>query len=219
MERIHKIEESLSIIWEEREKGVSGKEEIGKSIIGKVGENMLEGLAQDGHIIFEGHVVRLTPRGESKAKDITRRQRLAERLLIDVLELPRKEMDSFACEFEHIISKEVEASICTLLGHPKECPHGLPIPPGDCCLKAKASLASIVVPLSGLSSGETGKIVYLLTRNHPQLHKLMSLGITPGVTIAVHQTFPSFVIKVEETQIALEEEIAKEIYVKKLHAA
>ncbi len=219
MERIHKIEESLSIIWEEREKGVSDKEAVGKSILGKVDENMLEPLARDGYIIFEGHAIKLTPQGESRAKDITRRQRLAERLLIDVLELPRKEMDSFACEFEHIISKEVEASICTLLGHPKECPHGLPIPSGDCCLKAKASLASIVVPLSNLSSGETGKIVYLLTRNHPQLHKLMSLGITPGVTIAVHQTFPSFVIKVEETQVALEEEIAKEIYVKKLHAA
>ena len=56
----------------------------------------------------------------------------------------------------------------------------------------------------------------LHTREHPQLHKLMSLGITPGVRISVHQVFPSFVIQVEHTQVALEEDIAKDIYVKRL---
>jgi DtxR family Mn-dependent transcriptional regulator len=125
-------------------------------------------------------------------------------------------MDSSACELEHTLSKEVEESICTLLGHPKECPHNLPIPPGRCCEKAKGLLESIVVPLSRLKAGQAGKIVYVLTREHPQLHKLMSLGVTPGTRIAVHQTFPSFVIQIEETQLALEEEIAKEIYVKRI---
>jgi hypothetical protein len=38
-----------------------------------------------------------------------------------------------ACKFEHIISPELDRRICSFLGHPKTCPHGNPIPPGDCC--------------------------------------------------------------------------------------
>lgn len=215
MDRKQKIEEALSIIWEEREKKSCNKEEIKKKIFEKVEEDILEDLIKEGHIIVDDDSIKVTPKGEVMARDITRRQRLAQRLLTDVLELGRGVMDSSACEFEHILSKEVEESICTLLGHPKECPHGLPIPPGDCCAKAKGLLESIVIPLAKLKPGETGRIVYVLTREHPQLHKLMSLGIVPGVLILVHQIFPSFVIQVAETQLALEKDIANEIYVKR----
>ncbi|MFA5411640.1 MAG: metal-dependent transcriptional regulator [Candidatus Omnitrophota bacterium] len=216
MERTQKLEEALTVIWEEAEKKIFDREQIQKCISDKVNEDVLEDLAKQGYVIIEKDAVKLMPRGEIIARDIIRRQRLAERLLADVLEVSAKETDSCACEFEHILSKEVEESICTLLGHPKECPHGYPIPPGNCCLKAKALLESIVVPLSKLAPGEKGKVVYVLTHKHPQLHKLMSLGIVPGVLILLHQVSPSFVLQVQETQVALEEELAKEIYVKRL---
>ena len=32
------------------------------------------------------------------------------------------DIETGACEFEHILALELVASICTLLGHPKECP-------------------------------------------------------------------------------------------------
>lgn len=216
MTRDQKVEESLSVIWEERENKITDKKTLKEKILSKVQEDFLDELLGEGYVSEEGSSLKLTVKGEVIAKDIIRRQRLAERLLIDVLELPRHAMDSSACELEHILSKEVEESICTLLGHPKECPHGHPIPAGECCAKAKGMLESIVVPVSKLSPGEVGKIVYVLTHKHPQLHKLMSLGIVPGMSISVHQVFPSYVIQVEETQVALEEEIAKEIYVKRL---
>lgn len=216
MDRTQKIEEALSLIWEEREKKIYDKDVIKKDILAKVNEDILEDLIKEGYVTLDKDSVKFTIIGETQAKNVIRRQRLAERLLIDVLELGRQEMDSSACEFEHILSKEVEESICTLLGHPKECPHGLPIPPGACCVKAKDLLESIVIPLPKLSPGEAGKIVYVLTHKHPQLHKLMSLGIVPGTRISVHQTFPSVVIQVEETQLALEEDIAKEIYVRRI---
>ena len=215
MEREQKIEEGLSIIWEEREKKVSDETTVRNRIYEKLKEDIFGDLVKEGYLTADGSLVRLTKPGEEKAKDIIRRQRLAERLLTDVLEIDRREMDSSACEFEHILSKGVVESICTLLGHPVECPHGLPIPPGSCCVKAKDFLESIAVPLSKLKPGESGKVLYILTHKHPQLHKLMSLGILPGVRISVHQVFPSVVIRAEETQLALEEEVAKEIYVKK----
>ncbi len=216
MEKAQKIEEALSVVWEEREKKVCDINTIRNNITAKVGEDLLEILTKDSLVTSDKDSIKFTNRGEIKAKDVIRRQRLAERLLVDVLELNRNQMDTSACEFEHILSKEVEESICTLLGHPTECPHGLPIPKGDCCLKAKKMLESIVIPLSKLTPGEAGKIVYVLTHKHPQLHKLMSLGIVPGAGISIHQVFPSVVVQIEETQIALEKELAQEIYVKRI---
>lgn len=216
MDKTQKIEEALSIIWEEREKKLCGRDSVRGKISERLNEDLLDELVKDGYVTIDKDAAKFTQGGEAIAKDIIRRQRLAERLLTDVLEIDRGAIDSPACEFEHILSKEVEESICTLLGHPKECPHGLAIPPGGCCEKARAQIESIIVPLTKILPGEAAKIVYVLTREHPQLHKLMSLGLVPGANVSVHQTSPSFVIQVEETQVALERDIAKEIYVKRL---
>jgi DtxR family Mn-dependent transcriptional regulator len=216
MEHNQKIEEALSIIWEQREKKVADKITIIKMFLASIDEDISAELLGDGYITIEKDIIKLSEKGEVKGRDIIRRQRLAERLLIDVLELARGEVDSSACAFEHILSKEVEESICTLLGHPKECPHGLSIPRGECCEKTKELIESIVIPLSKLKPGEAGKIVYVLTHNHPQLHKLMSFGVLPGARVLMHQLAPSVIIQVEETQVALEEAIAKEIYVKRI---
>ncbi len=79
-------------------------------------------------------VVNLTDRGRHRAGDIIRRHRLAERLFTDSLALDSEsEIEQQACKFEHILSPEATDKICTFLGHPKTCPHGAPIPPGQCC--------------------------------------------------------------------------------------
>ena len=83
--------------------------------------------------VGEDHEVQLTDRGKSRARDVVRRHRLAERLFKDTFRIDDHEAHSQACKFEHIISPELDARICTFLGHPKTCPHGNPIPPGDCC--------------------------------------------------------------------------------------
>jgi DtxR family transcriptional regulator, Mn-dependent transcriptional regulator len=214
-ERTQKIEEALSVVWEEREQNNARVESIRKKIIETVKEDVLVELINEGYVTVSGGSIAFTAKGEPAALSIVRRQRLAERLLIDVLELGRGEMDTSACEFEHVLTKEVEESICTLLGHPKECPHGLVIPPGGCCAKAGEQIESLVVALSRFKPGEAARVVYVLTRQHPQLHKLMSLGIVPGALVSVHQSFPAFVIQVGETQIAVEKDIADEIYVKR----
>lgn len=214
-EKTQKLEEALSIIWEERERAQGVKEGKCAGSRGNISPEVIDEMVNEGYAA--GTSLNLTPKGEARARDVIRRQRLAERLLSDVLELGRGEMLSSACEMEHILSKEVEESICTLLGHPRECPHGLPIPPGSCCAEEGERVKSIVMPLSRLKSGENARVVYVLTRQHPQLHKLMAFGIVPGSMIKVHQTFPSFVIQTGETQIALEKDIADEIHVKRAH--
>lgn len=216
MTRQQDIEEVLGIVWEAEERGDTNREKINKKMREcSIGE-ILTDLEKEELIKISVSNISLSPKGRDKAKDVIRRQRLAERLLYDVLEVPSLESDSQACAFEHILSKGVEQSICTLLGHPKQCPHGSAIPSGDCCRLAGKTIESIVSSLDKFKAGEKGKIIYILTRDHPQLHKLMSLGIMPGTMLKIHQIFPSFVIQVGETQLALEEEVAKSIYLKKI---
>jgi putative ABC transport system ATP-binding protein len=83
--------------------------------------------------------VQLTLIGSRRARDVVRRHRLAERLFKDTFAIDDTEARDQACKFEHIISPELDQRICSFLGHPKTCPHGNPIPPGDCCdRKSKA---------------------------------------------------------------------------------
>jgi putative ABC transport system ATP-binding protein len=88
----------------------------------------------DGSLIVE-----FTPRGRQRAADIIRRHRLAERLFTDSLAMDSEtEIEQQACKFEHILSPEATDKICAFLGHPRTCPHGALIPPGQCCGSAAA---------------------------------------------------------------------------------
>ncbi|HXL23373.1 MAG TPA: iron dependent repressor, metal binding and dimerization domain protein, partial [Candidatus Dormibacteraeota bacterium] len=59
--------------------------------------------------------VHLTPSGSSRARDVVRRHRLAERLFKDTFAIDDSEARTQACKFEHIISPELDHRICTFL--------------------------------------------------------------------------------------------------------
>ena len=176
-------------------------------------EEIVQQLQREQLITLQGKKIELTPAGYDKAKQIVRCHRLAERLLADVLGMKPKEIEQGACEFEHILAPEIVDSICTLLGHPSECPHGLKIPEGKCCQQARDTVTSAIVPLSRVRIGDLVKVCYINTLSNTRMHKLCHFGLVPGSYIRVHQQSPSFVIKYENTQIALEEDIANEIFV------
>jgi DtxR family Mn-dependent transcriptional regulator len=159
-----------------------------------------------------GGQVALTDSGEKEARRLIRSHRLSERLFTDVLDITAQSMEKHACTFEHFLSDEVVDSICTLLGHPRECPHGRAIPPGSCCEKALKKIAPIVAPLNEFKVGSEVRIAYVATKNHQRLDQLASFGILPGAMVHIHQIKPSYVLKIGETNIALDDTIVKDIY-------
>jgi len=88
-----------------------------------------------------GHGERMivfTEKGRKRAEDVIRRHRLAERLFTETFHVhDEREIEEQACKFEHILSPEATDSICSFLGHPRTCPHGSPIPAGECCVASK----------------------------------------------------------------------------------
>ena len=106
-------------------------------------------------------------------------------------------------------------SICAFLGHPRRCPHGKPIPPGACCRTLSAPVEPLVQPLSRLPVGCDARIVYIAPREAARLVRLSNLGIVPGAVIQLQQTKPAAVLRVGETTLAVEPEVAGEIYVRR----
>src|SRR5262245_20857398 len=127
------IEEALGEILESFESGVTKRSQIEPMLDTRVRQSVLPELVQMRLVELKGDIVALTVDGDRVAKNLLRRKRLAERLLKDVLSVKDELIDPTVCQWEHIISKEVADSICTLLGHPRQSPHNQPIPPGECC--------------------------------------------------------------------------------------
>jgi putative ABC transport system ATP-binding protein len=123
----------LEQVWICGEEGVAAQLERIRTVGLMDPMRMVTRLADRGLLVVRESDVALTPRGESRARDVIRRHRLAERLFTDTFSILGSEADTHACKFEHIISPELDQKICAFLGHPKTCPHGNPIPPGPCC--------------------------------------------------------------------------------------
>ena len=206
------FEEILEAIWTCEEKQSSSTEDVARACHVRMDSGVLEEMQRERLIASDANSIYLTGSGRKRARGLIRRKRLAEELLEHVLNIRGDKADKIACEFEHGVIREVEESICILLGHPVECQHGNRIPPGPCCRARKNNIDGIVDQVSNFKVGEKIKISYIRPESHHRLHKLISLGLTPGTIIEIHQTRPAFVIKYDNTEIAMDRKIAGNIY-------
>ena len=211
MELEEKAEEILETLWIETSE--KKREGIPLAELGRA-KRPLEQLEKAGYISLSDGQIALTAKGRPEARSVVRRHRLAERLLHDVLGTGEKLMHDKACKFEHLLDKGLDESICHLLGHPKICPHGKPIPPGRCCQRGRNQVQKLVSPLSQLAQGQSGKVAYIYAPETSRLQKLMAMGILPGAPVSLVQSFPSYVFTAGQTQFAVDKDIADAIYVR-----
>jgi len=211
-----RIDELLELIWTLREEGVSDMDHLLETTQDIEAKSILRKMIKDDLFEIEGKRMMLKERGEEKAREIVRRHRLTERLLYEIFEMSEEEVEEEACKLEHILSPGVTESVCTFLGHPPTCIHGKPIPRGGCCARFKKEMKPLVIPLEELGLGQEGRIVFIAPKSHQRLDRLSTLGIVPGSVLRMHQKNPSYVLQIGETTLALDREIVKNIYVKKV---
>lgn len=128
------VEMYLKAIWLIREKG----REVKVSSIAKLLNvtqpsvvQMLRKLDSSQLVRYARGSVELTEEGERIGKQMMRNTRLLEVLMRDALKIEIDE--EMVCGIEHHMKNIFTDALCTLLKHPRECPHGHVIPRGKCC--------------------------------------------------------------------------------------
>jgi DtxR family transcriptional regulator, Mn-dependent transcriptional regulator len=129
------IEMYLKAIWFIRERG----EEVKISSIARLLNikqpsvvGMLHKLNEEDLVTYKvGRIVDITSKGERIGKQMIRNTRLLEVLMKDALKIDIDE--EMVCGIEHHMKQIFTDALCTLLDHPRQCPHLKNIPLGECC--------------------------------------------------------------------------------------
>jgi len=130
------VEEYLETLWISEERGEKlahltwVADHLGISAPSAV--EMLRKLEKEGLVIYKARQgIELTDKGREIAKRIIRAHRLTEVLMKEALKTYVREKT--VCGMEHHMDEEFMDALCTLLNHPRKCPHGNAIPKGKCC--------------------------------------------------------------------------------------
>jgi len=146
----------------------------------------LRRMTRDGLVRMNGRKeIELTTAGMHAAEAIVRRHRIMERWLTDSLGLDWVTADAEAARLEHAVSEVVERSLYEVLGRPKTCPHGNPIP-------GYTEAAADEVRLSDLAAGDLASITRVSEvaerEAPPLLAYLHQRDLTPGREVEMLET-------------------------------
>jgi DtxR family transcriptional regulator, iron-dependent repressor len=152
-------------------------------------------LVRDGLLEADGRTLRFTPEGESIARALVRRHRLAEHFLIRVIGLPWHRAHEEAGRWERVISEEVERRLVDILKDPATCPHGNPIPGSS-----RTVDYSRLVPLQKVPAGGRAVLRRLTEDLELELDVMRFLEtskLMPGARISVKNVGPDGTMNLE----------------------
>jgi DtxR family Mn-dependent transcriptional regulator len=130
------VEMYLKAIWHIRER----KEKVKVSSIAKILNVRQPSVVQMLHKLNDANLVKyvkgnavmkLTTEGEKIGEQMIRNTRLLEVMMKEALKIEIDE--EMVCGIEHHMKEIFTDALCTLLKHPRSCPHGYDIPLGNCC--------------------------------------------------------------------------------------
>ncbi|MGB8158745.1 MAG: metal-dependent transcriptional regulator [Nitrososphaeraceae archaeon] len=130
------IEMYLKAIWHIREK----KEQVKVSSIAKILNVTQPSVVQMLHKLNDSKLVEykkgntimeMTLEGEKIGERMIRNTRLLEVMMKESLKIEIDE--EMVCGIEHHMKDIFTDALCTLLKHPRKCPHDFDIPMGNCC--------------------------------------------------------------------------------------
>ncbi|HEX9236817.1 MAG TPA: metal-dependent transcriptional regulator [Actinomycetota bacterium] len=171
-------------------------------------------LKRDGLVAADGRELRFTNRGRELARKIVRRHRLAERFLINVIELPWHQAHQEAEAWEKAISDEVEERLVAILDDPATCPHGNPIPGSKRAVDHRG-----LEPLQARTPGDRVVLERLtedLELDLGVMRYFEDNGLMPGAEITVAAAGPdgTLTLEVEGRRVGLGQELADNLWVR-----
>lgn len=147
-------------------------------------------MERDGLLVVtEDRQIKLTDAGYLLAARVTRKHRLAERLLLDVIGLDWELVHEEACRWEHVISEAVERRLVSIMDGPTHSPYGNPIPALGELGSAVAPDESVSLHLTPALVGASGVVVSHFSEHAQTDSELLStlhrVGVVPGASVVV----------------------------------
>jgi len=134
------VEMYLKAIWHIKERN----EPVKISVIAKMLNvrqpsvvQMLKKLNEKELVEYNKAGVFLTETGEKIGSSMMRNSRLLEVLMDSALKVEIDE--EMVCGIEHHMNMQFTDALCTMLNHPRKCPHEHDIPMGECCSKTESN--------------------------------------------------------------------------------
>jgi DtxR family Mn-dependent transcriptional regulator len=128
------IEMYLKAIWYLHEKGQDAKVSSIAKLLNVTQPSVVQMLRKlhDSNLVkYSPTHVTLTEVGRKTGMQMIRNTRLLEVMMKDALKIEIDE--EMACGIEHHMKTIFTDALCSLLRHPRKCPHGHDIPRGKCC--------------------------------------------------------------------------------------
>ncbi len=142
---------------------------------------MVKALSDAGLVRYAPRVgVELTEPGRKLALHVLRRHRLIEQFLVEVLAFDWSEVHDEAEQLEHVVSDLLLDRIDRYLGHPKEDPHGDPIPSAAGVLDPARVQTLVECPLDADVS-----VARISDQDTDFLNYISEAGLNPGVLLRV----------------------------------
>jgi len=167
---------------------------------------MIGRLEGDGYVErADDKSLNFTDKGRQEAEAISRRHRLIERFLTDVLGIPWDEVHEEAERLEHAMSPVLEERMLAAIGDAKTCPHGHPIVEGA---REEGVLLADVEPGAGV------RVLRFENEAEEILHYLKGTGLHPGLEGKLESTdAEEVVMSSDEGQHAVSKSVAETVSV------
>ncbi|MCB0827894.1 MAG: metal-dependent transcriptional regulator [Solirubrobacterales bacterium] len=166
---------------------------------------MIKRLERDGYVTRGADkILHLTEDGRVEAEQITRRHRMIERFLTDVLGIPWDEVHEEAERLEHAMSPVLEERMRAAIGDAKTCPHGHPID----------GVRTEGAPLADVDVDAHVKVLRFENEAEELLHYLKQIGFEPGLEGRVASSGPeSIVVRADDGDHEISRTVAETVTV------
>ena len=134
------VEMYLKAIWHIKEKNEPVKISVIATMLNVRQPSvvqMLKKLNEKELVEYNKAGVILTETGEKIGSSMMRNSRLLEVLMDSALKVEIDE--EMVCGIEHHMNIQFTDALCTMLNHPRKCPHDHDIPMGECCSKTESN--------------------------------------------------------------------------------
>ena len=191
---------------------------------------MLKKLEDLGYISYTPYKgATLTDEGMKIAQKITRKHRILEKFLLDILKVKEENVHDQACEMEHTLSDEAERALCTMMHHPDLCPDENVIPAcdfefGSCqeCFSQKDFDQVINRKFNLLSvselTGTTEGTISFIRGNNELLDEITATGIKIGQHLKYefneNRVGNHYLINVDDEELNIPEQMANNIFIR-----